>query len=166
MHSHRTNRTSVETRSRFRLMTYPTFHKRIKHMQAGEDECKHTMTLIENTAQISLINLSPLQAKRLAGLRKLIITRKQASVLCCGSMSVQTECRSSRGFEWQHWEHELGFAACFTLIRSTSLKLILLSSWPVSAHMMSFPVFYKGSRIHICFVHQPLLNEEYRSQYV
>lgn len=45
-------------------MTYLTFHKSIKHTQAREDECKHTPELIENTAQISLIHLSPLQGQK------------------------------------------------------------------------------------------------------
>lgn len=33
-------------------------------MQAREDECKHTMKLIENTARISLINLSTLRGQK------------------------------------------------------------------------------------------------------
>lgn len=43
-------------------MTYPTFHNSIK--QGKEDECKHTMKLIEDTAQIISINLRPLESQK------------------------------------------------------------------------------------------------------
>lgn len=45
-------------------MTYPTFHNSIKHTPARERDCKHTMKLIENTAQIISINLRTLESQK------------------------------------------------------------------------------------------------------